>query len=168
MLEELYRKHRRELVARLQSVFGQGPPAPEDLAQSAFLKLAALDDLETVKSPRAFLFRIAVNLGLDQVDRQARAGSFHENFKILIDPLQNRSTESVYLDNERLDRVRYLMDSLPDPDRDLLHRSRVKGETLAEIALDTTMSISTLSRRLARIVSDLRVRLEDDERTGKH
>ncbi|MFN4099456.1 MAG: RNA polymerase sigma factor [Pararhodobacter sp.] len=160
LLETLYREHRSSLIARLRRVFGAGPPHPDDLAQSAFTKLAAMEDLPDIRDPRAFLFRMAVNLGFDQLDKQATSRRLHGSYKFHTEHMQNQAAETVSPEEELLERVERLVETLPEFDRELLRRSRLKGETLSAIAVDTNMSISTLSRRLARILADLKLRLE--------
>lgn len=167
MLDALYREHRVTLIARLRRVFGQGPPHPDDLAQSAFARLVSMHDLSTIRDPKAFLFRIAVNLGFDQLDKQAATRRLHGSYKIHTELMQNPGPGTVYLDDERLERIGELIDTLPDFDRELLRRSRLKGETLSAIAAEQNVSISTLSRRLARIMAELKLRLEHEELSGR-
>src|SRR5262245_47845841 len=64
-LDALYRECFGGLVARIRSTFGSGPPEPEDVVQSAFVKFAALENRSGVADPRAFLYVAARNLVLD-------------------------------------------------------------------------------------------------------
>lgn len=166
-LEAMYREHHAALISRLRKVFGQGPPHPDDLAQSAFARLASMNDLSAIREPKAFLFRVALNLGFDQLDKQAATRRLHGSYKIHAEQMQNPAPETVYDSDERLERIARLIDTLPDFDRELLRRSRLKGETLSAIAVEQNMSISTLSRRIARIMAELKLRLEREELSGR-
>lgn len=68
-LERLYRDLFPRLVARLRRIYGPGPPDPEDLAQTAFARAMKDDGWEKMSNPMAYLFRIAVNAGLDARQR---------------------------------------------------------------------------------------------------
>ncbi|MFN4185910.1 MAG: RNA polymerase sigma factor [Hyphomonas sp.] len=165
-LETLYREHRSGLVARLRRVFGAGPPQPDDLAQSAFTKLASMPDISSIRDPRAFLFRMAMNLGFDQLDKQAASRRLHGSYRFHTELVQNQTAATVSLQEDLLERLERLVETLPEFDRELLRRSRLKGETLSAIALETNMSVSTLSRRLAKILADLKLRLEHETAEG--
>lgn len=167
LLERFYRDHRVGLVARLRKVFGPGPPSPEDLAQSAFARLAAMDDLSAIRNPKALLFRIALNFGFDQLDKQAVSQRLYGSYKIYTEHMQIEAPETVYLEEERLDQIHKLIDTLPDSDRELLRRCRLKGESLSAIAAEKNVSVSTLSRRLAKVLADLKLRLEEDGQKGR-
>src|SRR5690242_5843682 len=68
-VEELYRNHFANLCRTLRRIYGNGPPEPEDLAQQAFEKITSLRSLDYVENPRAFLFKVAINLGVKSLRR---------------------------------------------------------------------------------------------------
>src|SRR3990170_2111095 len=78
LVERLYRDHWKALCARLRRVFGNGPPEPEDLAQTAFTKLIEHTDAATLEDPASFLFRIAINSGRDRRRHIVRANALIE------------------------------------------------------------------------------------------
>ena len=78
LVERLYRDHWRGLCGRLRKVFGNGPPEPEDLAQTAFAKLIEYTDPATLEDPASFLFRIAINSGRDRRRHIVRAQALIE------------------------------------------------------------------------------------------
>jgi len=163
LMDQLYRQHKRALTARLRRLYGAGPPDPQDLVQIAFAKLAATPDLDAIRKPGAFLFRVAVNAGLDQVDRLASARRFEEERLRAVETAQNPTPESVYLGQEALKRLGRLIDALPAQQREIVYRARFKGETLTEIAQDMQVNVSSVSRQLAKALSQLRADLNEDE-----
>ena len=163
LMDQLYRQHKRALTARLRRLYGAGPPDPQDLVQIAFAKLAASPDLDAIQKPGAFLFRVAVNAGLDQVDRLASARRYEEEQLRAVETTQNPTPETVYLGQEALKRLGRMIDALPAQQRDIVYRARFKGETLSEIALDMGVNVSSVSRQLAKAMDRLRAGLQDDD-----
>ncbi|KKK85213.1 hypothetical protein LCGC14_2775540, partial [marine sediment metagenome] len=64
-IEDLYTSYWSELCKFLHSRYGSGPPEPEDIAQTAFVKFASLENNDRVENPRAFIYRTASNLIVD-------------------------------------------------------------------------------------------------------
>lgn len=162
-IDQLYRQHKRALTARLRKVYGTGPPDPQDLVQIAFAKLAAADDIDAIRKPGAFLFRVAVNAGLDQVDRLASARRFEEEQLRAVTTVQTPTPETVYLGQEALLRLGRMVDALPAQQREIVYRARFKGETLTEIAQDMQVNVSSVSRQLAKAMTQLRTGLNEDD-----
>src|SRR5690606_12823423 len=76
LLSELYRTHWQGLCRYLRARFGAGPPDPEDIAQSAFARLAAAHSAQIV-NPQAFLHTTAQRLMIDY-RRHARHSDAYE------------------------------------------------------------------------------------------
>lgn len=66
----LYREHHDALVALLQCRLGSRSDAQE-IAQEVYVKLLTMTDLGRVESPRAFLFRMAINQSVDYLRKRA-------------------------------------------------------------------------------------------------
>lgn len=167
LFTQLYREHRGLLISRLRRVYGAGPPDPEDLAQSAFEKLIALKPETVIENPGAYLYRLAVNAGLDQVKRNSTARKYAYQIVENTSDLQNISPENVYIGKEQLSELERLISRLPKLDKELIYRSRIKGETLTEIAGDMKISISKASRHLSKALAQLQVELERCEVTDE-
>src|SRR3982751_272673 len=65
-MEAVYARHWSELCHYIKKHYGAGPPDPEDVAQEAFMKFAAIDDRDAIDNPRAYLFRTAHNVLVDE------------------------------------------------------------------------------------------------------
>ena len=65
----LYREHHDALVALLQCRLSSRTDAQE-IAQEVYVKLLTMNDLEHVQSPRAFLFRMAINQSMDYLRKR--------------------------------------------------------------------------------------------------
>jgi len=161
-LNSLFRLHYAELVGRLRKVYGAGPPDPEDVAQTAFSKIAELDDLERIHSPRAFLFRTAVNICLNSNDKLKRSRAFvrsqlESNFS---QRLEEKSAESVFMGKQDLERVAHVIRQLPPKQREILLRSRFRGQTYDEIRQETGWSQADISRQLNKVMALLQAELD--------
>ena len=150
VLTRLYRDHYGELCARLRRLFGNGPPEPEDAAQMAFAKLSEISDLSHIQQPRAFLFRTAINLSLNAIDRIRVARRFAEReLSATNAPIVEENTpEDVFSMRQRLERTQRAFTRLTDKQKEILIRSRIKGETYAEITRATGWSQTDISRQL--------------------
>ncbi len=164
-IEELYRSCWGDLCRRLRRLYGDGPPEPEDIAQSAFARITALDNLKRIENPRAFLFTTAVNLGLNAIDRIARARKFIDGEMHRVGQnVEEITPETVYQDREHLNTVQKAIDSLSEKQRQVLLRSRLKGETYAQISAATGWSPADISRQLKAALTALDVAAKN--RTG--
>jgi RNA polymerase sigma factor (sigma-70 family) len=71
----LYREHHGALVALLQCRLSSRADAQE-IAQEVYVRLLAMDDMAHIDSPRAFLFRMGINLSVDYLrKRVVRTGT---------------------------------------------------------------------------------------------
>jgi len=160
-LNVLFREHYGELVGRLRKIHGSGPPDAEDIAQMAFSKLAALTDLSRIRSPRAFLFRTAINLGLNSNDTLRRGRNFVKSQMEgnLLPNVEEISPETVLVGKQSLERVARAIGQLPPKQKEILLRIRFKGQTYAQIKQETGWSEADISRQLAKIMALLQAEL---------
>ena len=141
MVEELYTTFRRDLL-RYCAAMTQDQGAAEDLVQEAYLRaMAHLDELEDMgrSRQRAWLYKTARNLYIDQMRRQSRevlgaeeammAASFEEDFSIPA--------------------VSQLIGNLPDMERELFVLRTFAGCNSAELAKRFDLPASTVRSRLA-------------------
>ena len=150
LVERLYRDHWKSLCGRLRKVFGSGPPEPEDLAQTAFTKLIEYTDPSTLEDPASFLFRIAINSGRDRLRHIVRARDLIEEQLApqRLEPVDRITPSNVYETRERLAVIERAIASLTPKQREVLTRSRLKGETFEQIRDACGWSKADISRTL--------------------
>ncbi len=149
LIEELYRSCWADLCRWLRSRFGLGPPEPEDIAQSAFEKITALDDVETIRDPRAFLFTIAARDAVSGYRSRERAIKYiDEQLQIFDLEVGEISPERVYMAREQLNAVARDLQELKPKQREVVLRSRVLGQNYDEISAETGWSTSAISRHM--------------------
>jgi len=150
LIERLYLDHWKTLCGRLRKVFGNGPPEPEDLAQIAFTKLMESTDPAMLDDPATFLFRIAINAGRDRVRHVVRAKALIERYLApqLVEPVDRITPSNVYETRECLSVTERAIATLTPKQREVLIRSRLKGETFEEIRDACGWSKADISRTL--------------------
>ncbi len=143
----------REEVYRYLARMGVTPAEAQEITQDVFLKLfQALQSGEDILNPRAWAFRVAHNMGVNQLTRQRPAEP--------VDPLESRlahpasSAEDELIESERQARLARALDSLSPQQRQCLHL-RAEGLKYREIAETLGLSVSTVNEFLARAVARL-------------
>ena len=65
-IRALYEAHADEISSFLKARFGGGPPDPQDIVQQTFANFLGKANGAAIRNPRAFLYRIAINLTIQQ------------------------------------------------------------------------------------------------------
>lgn len=148
-LDLLFQHHWREIVAYVARAFGQGPPDPEDAAQSAFAQYAALEEPERIANPRAFLYRSAGNYVLDFKRRAKTRARFElsAEAEILMGGSNELTPERVLSAKERARILEDAVLSMKPRHRETLILNRLHGMSYAQIARAKGLS-ETEARRL--------------------
>lgn len=149
----LFRKHYQEIY---RYVSGQYPAMADDIAQDTFLTL--YDHLEHIqpKAVRAWLYRVAINKGMDAVRSSTRRLRRHEKVQPSLEWKQN-ATETQVL-------VRLVLDKLKPRDAQLLqlHSCGLSYNELADVLEVKPGSISQLLARAKSAFSSHYKRLQSD------
>ena len=150
----------RDDVYRYLLTLGLTPPRAQEAAQEVFLRLyATLRKGEKLENPRAWVFRVAHNLGLKIRARQ--------NSETLFDPQwggqiagQDGNPERELLERERMSRFHSAVEGLSEQQRRCLFL-RMGGLRYPEIGSVLGISASTVGEFLRRAMERLkRVRYE--------
>ena len=166
-LATLFDRYRSELVAFARTKVGDGPPDPEDLAQQAFARFAALKEPQRVSNERAFLYRTVANLVIDHfkgADYRRSVPCDPSDFEDLSVDRDQISPEIVLLDKERYALVLAAVEKLPRRQRRFLILNRLEGMSYTEIAARNGVCISTARREVEIAVGACRqalLRLND-------
>jgi RNA polymerase sigma-70 factor (ECF subfamily) len=145
----------REDVYRYLLTLGLYPPQAQETAQEVFLRLyVAMRGGEQIQNPRAWVFRVAHNLGLNVRARESHSQPFDPEFETKIRDGES-SPEQSLLEKERLLRLHRAIASLSPQQRQCLHL-RAEGLRYHEIASALGITNSTVGEFLRRAVSRLR------------
>lgn len=159
-LNKLYRDHVVNLVGWLRRRYGVGPPSPEDIAHTAFAKLASHSDIGQIEKIKPYLYATAVHVALDEIKWIKRTDAFvdHELHR-MGQALEEITPERVYQGRERLDKLAHAMERLPEKQRDIVRRSRILGQTYADISAETGWSGADISRQMSAAMDALQLAL---------
>jgi RNA polymerase sigma-70 factor (ECF subfamily) len=163
-VEMLYRNNFADLCRTLRRLYGSGPPEPEDLAQQAFEKMHSLKSVEHIENPRAFLFTVAINLGLQSIRRIKRARAYiAEQLHRPGIGLEEIDPSRLYQGREQIRALEGAMATLSQKQREIVIRSRFHGHTYAEIARTTGWSEADISRQLKAALKILMAAVQGDQ-----
>lgn len=127
----------------------------EDLIQEAFLRLHEyLQGGAQVRQPHSFLTRTALNLAIDRNRARIRHPLETLEKAILIDisPTQEEAFEA----QERLKAIARILDTKVSPRaRDIYYLNRIEGYTHTEIAERMGLSVRTVEKDVARVLTHL-------------
>jgi RNA polymerase sigma-70 factor (ECF subfamily) len=143
----------RDDVYRYLITLGLPPPQAQEAAQEVFLRLyVALENGDTIQNTRAWIFRVAHNLGLDLRSTHRPLPMEPELERVLRDTARN--IEMDLIDRERMDQLSGAWKTLSEQQRQCLHL-RAEGLRYREIGEAMGISISTVREFLSRAIVKL-------------
>lgn len=123
----------------------------EDVVAEVLARAYATDNWQNVTLGRAFLFTIARNLVIDNA-RRNKIVSFETIADL--DLLQAEgSGESQLIARDALRRLQIILDTLPGQCRRVFLLRRVHEKSMAEIAEEMLLSVSTVEKHLAKAIT---------------
>jgi RNA polymerase sigma-70 factor (ECF subfamily) len=152
-LEQLYRSYAQTLAGRLRRRFGA--ETAEDIVQEAFLRLRRYGRDDPVRSPKALLTRIAVNLGLDAVRAEPPSPPLE------LEALAGLPEGAVACEQDEALQLKQIILQLPKPLQDVFILQRFAGMTYAQIAEHCGVSVKTVEWRMSKAMAFCTARLRD-------
>lgn len=157
---DLYRRYWKELCVYIRRRFGPGPPEPEDIAQAAFLRLSNRGETGDLTNPRAFLYRVAHNLAIEEHRRElARCRAETDTD----DETDDRDPERVSIGRERRRLLEAAFASLEPRTRQILIMSRQDEMSSAEIARRLGLSPTHVKRLIGEALARCRAFVDAPE-----
>lgn len=168
-VERAYRQYWSELCAYIRKTFGSGPPEPEEVAQVAFVRYAALDAAE-IANPRAFLYRTAHNIVLDHRRREAVRSRLSAEVAVLDfgGEAANADGERVLSAKERLAIVDATIRAMEPRRRKVLIMHAIHGLNYTDIARRMGVSPTRVTQLFAEAVALCNAALRDADEGGAH
>ncbi|WP_050577338.1 RNA polymerase sigma factor [Pseudomonas cremoricolorata] len=148
-------ENREALQAYLARQFGNVGVA-EDLTQETWLRVASRTLGAHIGNPRAYIFRIARNLGMDLYRRQSLG------IELQLDPLAVEQIADARIDpahnleqRRELERLVQVLDELPPRCREVFILCRVEGLDHQQIAERLNISKSTVVSQMVKAMQRL-------------
>lgn len=170
-LIELYSRIKRKDESALQEFFFSVQPQlfyflfrftgskeiAEDLTQESFIKFwLAIDNLDPHKSFKAYLFKIARNLAINQVQRSLPTVSFdEENILLQLSKSIDDEIDNSFFMND----FQRAVNTLPERCKSTFLLSRFSGFNYSEIAGIMGVSLQTVKNQMNKALAVLRKRL---------
>lgn len=148
-------RHYRPLFRFARAMLGTDADA-EDVTQEAFTRYWQQGN--GVRKPRQWLFKVAHNLSLDRLRVAGRLVSADLDYEPEAD--DDRGPAWHYGQNELSERLRRLVDALPEPQRSLIVLFDIQGMSGEECARIVGININQVKVYLHRARKRLRVKLE--------
>ena len=145
----------RDDVYRYLLTLGLHPPQAQEAAQEVFLRLyVTLKKGEDVQNPRAWIFRVAHNLGLKIRARQSTQAPFDPDIEMKLSSAELNPEQSV-LEREQSIRFHRAVEGLSEQQRRCLFL-RLEGLRYPEIGAALGISPSAVGEFLRRAISRLK------------
>jgi RNA polymerase sigma factor (sigma-70 family) len=165
-VDVLYARHWAELCHYIRRQFGGGPPDPEDVAQETFVKFASLENHHTIDNPRAYLYRTAHNVFIDERRRLV----LRHKLRGVVETScvsDDRTPERVLVGKERLDVLSHTLVAMPDARRRSFLLNRLHGLSAAAIARMTGYSESAVKKHIGLALGELDAALTVSEQATR-
>ena len=155
---ELFQEQAAPLLKYLTARFHDREDAA-DIAQEAWLRMYRLDHPEHLSNPRAFLFQMASNLGIDRARRTNLAQRFNVQERAATADDAHPSAELSAAAQESLALIRSALQELPENCRQAFILHRGGDMSYPEIARELGVSTSMVEKHIIRALRHLRDRL---------
>lgn len=132
--------------------------SPEDVAQESFVRLYAAEP-ESVRSPRAFLFRTAHNLAIDQVRRRDASPVVTSEDLVQSSPAGSGSPEDERIASEEVRALEAAIASLSEQQRLALVLRRIERLPPQEIAARLGVSVRQAQRLVVQALANVQAHL---------
>lgn len=174
-VEAAFVSHWQELCRYVERRMPNISSDAADIVQLAFSRLTETEAKQDVKNTRAFLYKTAHNIAVDEIRHERVCEQYRKETVENSEAGTNLPHASGYdaekhlLERERLRVLEQVIKKLPKKRRRIFVLNRVHGLSYDEIAAQEGMSKSAVTRHVFRALEDCRREMEDafpDEKVG--
>lgn len=152
--DALYREMLPLLERKLQSVHEAA-----DVFQEAVIRWLGLPDRQSVREPRAYFYRVAINIAVDRMRARALRAEDSGVDEAIVDPMP--LPERRYEARIQLQRLQQAVDVLPPRCREVFLLFKVEGLAHEAIAARLGISRNMVEKHVIRALVELRAAVPD-------
>lgn len=155
-----YMKYSDELRNWIQHRFNKGPQESEDIVQHTFLHFLSVAEPHKIRNTRAFLYKTAKNLLIDN----SRRTSVQDNYiQAVAESVRfiDFSAEEVYMNREKLIILQKIIEDLPSKQRHVFILNRFHHLTYAAIASELGISTEAVKKHIMRALKVCQERMNE-------
>jgi RNA polymerase sigma-70 factor (ECF subfamily) len=159
-LTRLYAAHRRGIRAYLNNRLGNTAIA-DDLTQETFLRMVEGGGASIATNGRAWLYRTAHNLAVDHRRQETRRRTDAvDTAHLSAIPDETPAQDEAVAAREELDRLRDVLEELPERTQQVFVAVRIDGLTYSEAADSLGISDSSVQKHLSSAVHHVMQRMK--------
>lgn len=152
--------HYGELVGHLTRKLGNAASA-KDAAQDTYLRLQHVPAEIPIRSPRAYIFRVANNVAIDYLRSETSRARYFTSAEIPERALDAPLADKVIDYRQRLAILEQAVAELPDKCREVFLMHKFDGFSHAEIAKELNISRSMVEKHVMKALAHCRDRMAD-------
>lgn len=154
-------------LKRFLSSFTRKPEDIDELAQETFLRAFDIELHQEIKSPKAYLFRVARNITMRELSKKTRQLTDYLGDSMDENILGNEaSLEEELIAQQKLKHCCEALANLPEQCRRVFLLRKVHALSHKEISAQLGISISTVEKHIAKGVERFTEYMEKQEQTG--
>ncbi|MEL7025315.1 MAG: RNA polymerase sigma factor [Pseudomonadota bacterium] len=156
-LAALYGEYLKPLAVALRSIYGDGPPDPEEVAQEAFHRVVNHKNPASISNLKAFIWRTARNLVIDEKKRVSVRSRYDFEIEQLFFAFEGGAStpETLITAREQLELINEALGKMPEKRRRAFVLHRVEGMTITETGRRLGIGRTAAAKHIARAAADL-------------
>lgn len=161
-ISHIYTRYRKELCDYITAKCQCSHDEVEDIVQTAFIRFSTLRNPEAVRNPRAFLFKTAYNIAIDNIRHSKVKDDYaHNTGQTHYNQTNELSPEVISESRQSLGIIAKALWHMPSKRRELLIMNRFDNLSYAEISRRVGLSETVVRKHVARALVDCHKALEN-------
>lgn len=159
-IRSLFLSHRQELkrYIRLKT---NNEIDTEDIIQDAFCNVLGLKNFEDIENPKAYLYKTAANLAIDQIRKNKVRENYAQDQK-LDESFEEHTIEKQMQAKRDLQAIANAMQHLPERSKRIFEMHRIEGKTYIEIGQELGISDNAVKKHIVKTLKFLRSVLHEN------
>ncbi|RXK13424.1 RNA polymerase subunit sigma [Halarcobacter mediterraneus] len=151
-------EHYNELVYYIYRMVGDKEKA-KDIIQEAYSRMLVIDKRTPVKNKRAFLYKLARNIAIDQARREKNASSIIYEEEEHSIPIEEQPEEQVCQANQQ-ELLLQILATLPEKNQQAFTLHILEGFSRKEIAEKMGVSVGAVEKHIIRASEKLKEKMQ--------